>query len=668
MADHKPYVAASKTYPELTLKVCILGFLLAALLAASNAYIGLKMGRTVSGSIPAAVISIAVLHLFRKRNILEHNIVQTAASAGECLAAGIIFTIPALLLLGVWTEFSYWDTLLIGIVGGSLGVLFSVPLRRTMIVEQKLPYPEGIAVAEILKASEKTETSKNINEKSGVTYLIRGGLLAAVFTLCQTGFKLIGDSITLWTQKAGVLFGFGFGFSPVLLAAGYIVGIGVASTIALGNATTWLVGIPVLSLFYPDIAQLAPSDAVTTLYKEHLRYASIGAITFGGLWSLVTLYKPIISAVKASIGSLKHKHKTHEVRTERDIPMVWVVGIIALSTLPLFYIFQHNISGFNLPITPELLLTIVVTCTAFAIFLGFIASAISSYLVGLVGTSSLPISGLAIASITFIAVLLIGMTGTQLSFNHPEYATQAAGIAIVFASIICLSASLGGDNMQDLRAGYALGATPWKQQLILFVGVIAGSLVITPVLDLLLNAYGIGDVLPRAGMDPAKALVAPQATIMAAVAEGVFLGKINNVMFSIGVLIAIVVAFIDHYLQKTGSKIRMPVLAFGLGMYLPMTMVTALFLGGLLSYILHKRYKMDLSAERRGILAAAGLIAGEALTGIALAIPFSLSPVGENALAIPNAFSPMMLSILGLLGFMALVYLIYHSVTHALKR
>ncbi len=660
-----PYVPASKQYPELTLKVYILGFFLAALLAASNAYIGLKMGRTVSGSIPAAVIYIAVLHWFRNKNILEHNLVQTAASAGECLAAGIIFTIPALLMLGVWTEFSYWDTLLIGLIGGGLGVLFSVPLRRTMIVEQQLPYPEGIAVAEILKASEKEKPAKN--EKSGVTYLIRGGLLAAAFTLCQTGFKVIGDSINFWAQKANVLFGFGFGFSPVLLAAGYIVGIGVATTIALGNVTTWILGVPILSLLYPEL-NMDPATAVTTLYKEHLRYASIGAITFGGLWGLVTLYKPIMEAVKASLGSFHYKHARNVPRTERDIPMSIVVGVIAITTLPLFFVFYHNIAAFNLPITSDLLLIIVVVCTVFAIVLGFVASAIASYLVGLVGTSSLPISGLAIASITFIAVLLIGIIGTQLTFDNPQYAAHAAGIAIIFASIICLCASLGGDNMQDLRAGYALGATPWKQQFILFLGVLAGSLVIIPVLDLLLNAYGIGDILPRAGMDPTKALVAPQATIMAAVAEGVFLGKINNVMFSIGVGIAIIVVIIDHYLQKSGSKIRMPVLAFGLGMYLPMTMVTALFLGGVLSYILHKRFKMNEAAERRGILVAAGLIAGEALTGITLAIPFSLSPVGENALMIPTSLSPNMLSLLGLLGFMSLVYLIYISVTKPLKK
>ena len=454
MNHFTPYVPASKKYPELTIKVLILGFLLAMLLAASNAYLGLKMGRTVSGSIPAAVISIAVLHAFRRRNILEHNIVQTAASAGECLAAGIIFTIPALLMLGVWTEFSYWDTLAIGMVGGGLGVLFSVPLRRAMIIEEKLPYPEGLAVAEILKASEVHE-----DQESGVKYLIRGSVFAAIFTVLQTGFKLIGDSISGWTTKLGVVNGFAFGFSPVLLAAGYIVGIGVVMAIALGNILTWQIAVPLLSLIYPDLVGSDAALAANNLYKEHFRYASIGALTFGGLWGLVTLYKPMVEAVKASFTSLQHKTTEKIIRTERDIPMPIVLGIIAFMTLPLFFIFNYNLNQLNLPITPELLLIVAVTCTVLAIILGFISSSIASYLVGLVGTSALPISGIAIAAISFIAVLLMGILGTQLTFDNPEYAAHAAGITIIFAAIICLSASLGGDNMQDLRAGYALGAT-----------------------------------------------------------------------------------------------------------------------------------------------------------------------------------------------------------------
>ncbi|MFI4954859.1 MAG: OPT family oligopeptide transporter [Gammaproteobacteria bacterium] len=651
-----PVVAASQNYPELTLKVIILGFLLAVVLAASNAYLGLKVGRTVSGSIPAAVISIAVLHWFRRRNILEHNIVQTAASAGECLASGVVYTIPALLMLGVWTEFSYLDTLLIAVIGGGLGVLFSVPLRRTMLIEQKLPYPEGIAVAEILKASENSE-----NQASGTKYLLSGGILAALFTLCQTGFKIIGESVTVWTNKLGVVSGFGFGFSPILLAAGYIVGISVTTTMLLGNIVTWQIALPILSWIYPEGVAIDPTLAASTLYKEYFRYASIGAITFGGLWGLITLYKPMLEAVKTSFGSLQHAQSKEIIRTERDIPMPIVLGIVVLMTIPLFLVFQHNVAYAQLPITPELSLIIVVICTTLAIVLGFIASSIAAYLVGLVGTTSMPISGLAIASITFIAVLLMGILGTQLTFDNPEYATRAAGITIIFAAIICLCASLGGDNMQDLRAGLALGATPWKQQIILFVGVVAGAIVIVPVLNLLFNAYGIGDLLPRPGMDPEKVLLAPQATMMAAVSEGVFLGKIISFMFGIGAVIALIVALLDRHLEKINSSFRLPVLAFALGMYLPMPMVAALFVGGVLSFILQRQNFGD-AAMTRGILVAAGLIAGEALTGIILAIPFSLSPVGENALALPLNLSPTLLAVLGLLTFCGLIYLIYASV------
>jgi len=657
--DPNPFVPANKNLPELTLKVIVLGLLLAALMAASNAYLGLKMGRTVSGSIPAAVISIAVLHWFRKRNILEHNIVQTAASAGECLAAGIIFTVPALLMLGLWSEFSYLDTLLIGLVGGGLGVLFSVPLRRAMLIDQKLPYPEGLAVAEILKASEQ-----EAHKEKGAIYLVRGGIFAAVFTLFQTGLKVIGDGFTLWTNKLGVITGFGFGFSPVLLAAGYIVGIGVVSTIALGNVLTWQIGVPLLSWLTPDALLNDPAVEATDLYREQLRYISIGAITFGGLWSLITLYKPMIQAVKTSFRSLRQKSDAEIIRTEYDIPMPIVLGIIVFMMAPLFMVFMQNFNDSGLPVTPELMLITVGVCTVLAIILGFIASSVASYLVGLVGTTSLPISGIAIAAISFIAVLLMGILGTEVTFSNPEYAAHAAGIAIVFAAIICLCASLGGDNMQDLRAGFALGATPWKQQFILFLGVLAGAIIIAPVLNLLLNAYGIGDVLPREGMNPDKALVAPQATIMAAVAEGVFLGKLNGMMFAIGAAIAAVVCFIDYRLEKAGSNFRLPVLAFGLGMYLPMIMVMPLFLGGLLAYILQRNLSKSErpAAERRGILVAAGLIAGEALTGIVLAIPFSMSTQGENALSLNLPIPQNILIWLGFAAYLVIIGLIWVTV------
>jgi putative OPT family oligopeptide transporter len=656
--DSTPYVPASKNYPELTLKVIVLGILLAALLAASNAYLGLKMGRTVSGSIPAAVISIAVLHWFRKRNILEHNIVQTCASAGECLASGVIFTVPALLMLSIWSEFSYFETLLIALVGGFLGVLFSVPLRRAMLVEQKLPYPEGIAVAEILKASEE-----EAHKEKGAIYLVLGGVAASVFTVLQIGLKVIGDGFTLWTNKLGVITGFGFGFSPVLLGAGYIVGIGVVTTIALGNMVTWQLGVPILSWLTPEALLIDPTIAAADLYKGQLRYISIGALIFGGVWSLIMLLKPMMQAIKTSFHSLRHKGEKAILRTEHDIPMPIVLGLVVFLTVPLFFVFLNNLNASGLPITTGLLLMTVVVCTVFAIILGFVASSISSYLVGLVGTTSSPISGIAIAGISFIAVLLMGILGTEISFSNPEYATHAAGIAIVFAAIICLCAGLGGDNLQDLKAGLALGATPWKQQLVLLLGVIAGAIIIAPVLNLLLNAYGIGDVLPRAGMNPEKALVAPQATIMTAVASGVFLGKLNSLLLAIGAAIAAVVCFIDYRLRKT-TRYSLPVLAFGLGMYLPMVMVMALFLGGVLSYLFQRNLTPAErpAAERRGILMAAGLIAGEALTGIVLAIPFSLSTQGENALSLNLPIPQGVLVILGLVAYLGIIALLWFTV------
>jgi len=655
MTNPQPFVPTHIQYPELTPKVIVLGFVMAALLAAANTYLGLKIGRTVSGSIPAAVLSIAILRQFKTRNILEHNLIQTAASAGECLAAGIIFTIPSLLMMGVWQDFHFFETFLIGLVGGGLGVLFSVPLRRVMIISENLPYPEGIAVAEVLKTSENLH-----GDPDDTHYLMKGSLIAALFVICQSGFKILSEGISTWSHKLGAITGFGFGFSPVLLAAGYIVGISVVVPILLGNMLIWQIGVPILSWLQPDMLQMDPAIAATTLYKETLRYVGIGVITFGGLWGLISLFRQIMQAIRTSYHALLEPSMQKLTRTEMDLPITWVLLMIVGLILPLFYIFYDHFQTIHLPITPSLLLLNAVMCTFLAIICGFIASAIASYLVGLIGTTSLPISGLSIAAISLISMLLMAALGLEVSLSTPEYAPLAASIAIIFAAIICLSASLGGDNMQDLKAGYVLGATPWKQQSILFLGVLAGSLVIVPVLDLLLNAYGIGDVLPRIGMDPDKALVAPQASMMRVVAEGFFLGKIKMGFFGVGLLIGCAIAIVDWLLIRAQKTFRLPVLAFGLGMYLPMNLVIPLFVGGLISFLL-KRNPARFN-EKNGILIAAGLIAGEALTGITLAIPFSFSAQGEEVLALPLHLSNTSATLLSAVAFLGMVYALCHAV------
>ncbi len=591
----------ASTPPELTLRACVIGFFLALILSASNAYLGLKMG-LAAGPITAAVITIAVLYMFKNCQVLERNMVQIAASAGQSVAAAIIFTLPALLMLGVWSEFSYTDTVLVGIIGGGLGLLFSVPLRRAMIVEQKLPYPEGRVIAEVLKLSDQ-----KVNQ---IIYLLTGSIIAAIFTVCQTGLKIINHGVSFWTNNFGLLLGAGFSFSPLMLAAGYILGFGVVATIMLGNIMTWQIAIPILSLFSPEVITLDTELSANTLYKEQFRYASIGTIVFGGLWGLITLYKPILRSLKAS-----------SISNQKDIPMSWVIGLIAVMTVPLVLLFLHHFNEFNLPITEKLFWLTIIACTFLAIILGFFASSVSAYIAGLAGATTLPMTGISISAICFIAVFLMGLLGTELAFENPQYRMHMAGITIIFGAMICLCATIGADNMQDLSAGYILGATPWKQQLILFIGILGGVILISPILNLLFYAYGIGDVLPRHNMDASQALLAPQAMMLSSVTQGMLLGNFNSLMFSIGVFIGIVIVIIDYCLEKNNSALRIPVLAFGLGMYLPMTIVTTLFLGGLLAHIGDKLFKNNPTIKLRGTLIAAGLIAGEAVTGILLAIP-----------------------------------------------
>jgi len=595
--------------PEITVKAVVLGAVLSVLLAGANAYLGLLAGMTVSASIPAAVISMAVLRLFRRSNILENNIVQTAASAGESLAAGVIFTLPALLILGTWTSFDYWETTAIAGLGGLLGVLFTVPLRRALVVEAKLAFPEGVATAQVLEVGNKGG--------AGVKHIVAGGVLGAAFKLGQTGLRLWTGSVEVAGRVGGTVAYAGTSLAPALVAVGYIVGINIAVLVFLGGALNWWVAIPILAARH---AASAPDELAWQLWSTQTRYIGVGAMVVGGLWAVVRLWPSLVRGVRAGIAAYRQRRgqgATSVPRTERDAPMQWIGLALIVSVVPLFLVFRHVTDDIGVSAFMALVMLVA----------GFLFSAVASYMAGLVGSSNNPVSGVTIATILTSALLLLAL-GTA--------SATGPAAAILIGAVVCCAAAIGGDNLQDLKTGHLVGATPWKQQVMQAVGVIAAAFVVAPILSLLLHAYGFG----AATETHPEPLRAPQATLMASVARGVFAQDLPWGMMTIGMGLAAVVIVVDVVLETFTNRFRMPVLAVAVGMYLPLELGTAILVGGLVAWatgrLVRRRREggptpTSAGATGRGILFAAGLITGEALLGIALAIPIVLFS-GKNPL------------------------------------
>lgn len=611
---HEPYIPSSKTFPEITVRAVVLAILLAVVLGAANAYLGLFAGMTVSASIPAAVLSMAILRMFRNSNILENNAVQTAASAGESLAAGVIFTIPALVLLGAWDDFDYWETTMIAGFGGLLGVLFTIPLRRALIVENPLQFPEGVATAEVLKVGE--------GGGRGVAAIGWAAAIGAVFKLGETGLRLWGGSVA-WASSVGTsLVYIGSNLSPALVAVGYIVGLNIAVLIFIGGALNWWVAIPILTAMQGGVpAGANPEDFAFGLWSTQTRYLGVGAMVVGGLWALIRLRKSLVGGITSGMAAYRRMKSEggERERTDRDIPLQWVGLIIVLAVVPLFFIFDYFTKASGISLFMAVVMVIA----------GFLFSAVAGYMAGLVGSSNNPISGVTIATILTSAVLLLLIAGRTWG--------PGPAAAILIGAVVCCAAAIAGDNMQDLKAGYVLGATPWRQQTMQMIGVLASAFAIAPILTLLLHAYGIG-APTESHPNP---LTAPQATLMASVASGVFQGGLPWNMVIAGALVAIAVISLDLFLEHRGSTFRAPVLAVAVGIYLPFELEVPIFLGGLLAWAagraFHRRntqadgeLKMRLSGaratgERNGLLFAAGLITGEALVGIGMAVPIVMT-------------------------------------------
>lgn len=628
------------SYPELTWRGMLLAAVMTIIFTASNVYLGLKVGLTFSSSIPAAVISMAILSSFAGSNILENNIVQTQASAAGAQSA-IIFALPALIIVGYWQNFSFFETTLIVLAGSMLGVIFSIPLRRALVVNSKLPYPEGVAAAEILRVGSKIKTLKqsnnlHANQSTGALEIFFGGLFAAIVNLLTNGFQLLSGSYAYWINTSyGSVFQIPLGFSFAITGAGYLIGITIGSAIFFGLFLAWGIIVPYLTATTP-----IPSHFVSDLpgfammiWQTKVRLIGAGVMTIGALWTIIALFKPLVEGLKVSFDFTK-KPTTQRIRTDQDLSphiMLRIMFVTILLLIAAFYYFAHH-----LPITQIKMGLLIGLALIFTLVIGFLVTSVCGYMAGLLGSSSSPISGIAIICIIASSLTLlifdhyIELTATQIGSNF------IVAFAIFITSVILTIACIANDNLQDLNTGYLIGATPWRQQVALLIGCIIGSLVIAPIIELIYQAYGLIGAMPRSNMDPTQALVAPQATLIATIATGIFTGSTNWSMIYIGIAIGIVLIIADQFLQKT-SWFRLSALAVGIGLYLPPTIVMPLVVGTILGWLIDYRLrKKSLAshqnhsslikiANQRGGLFASGLIVGESLIGVCIAIVIVIS-------------------------------------------
>ncbi|EAI0656590.1 OPT family oligopeptide transporter [Campylobacter jejuni] len=625
--------------PELTLRGLVLGSILTIIFTASNVYLGLKVGLTFSSSIPAVVISMAVLSLFKTSNILENNMVQTQASAAGTLSS-VIFVIPGLFMCGYWSEFPLWQTFMICLCGGGLGVLFTIPLRRTMVVESKLAYPEGRAAAEILKVANKDQSSKK--GKQGIKEIALGSFIAAIFSLLSNGFKLAASESNfafIWNKMA---FGFSMGYSLALLGAGYLVGLAGAIALFVGMFLAWGIFTPYLSNFEFDSAKNAV-DLASSVWSSKVRLIGTGAIAIAALWTLIELLKPVIEGIKEIVKNVKITNQEKNERTNIDLSLKSIFILFVLMVVGLFITFYSFVEDANLSIYYQMLFSFVGTLVS--VLIGFFVAAACGYMAGLVGSSSSPISGIGLIGVIISSIVFL-VLGVEL-FQDPMLSKFAVALAIFSTSVILATAAISNDNLQDLKTGHLVGATPWKQQVALLVGCVFGALAIVPVLNLLYQAYGFVGAMPREGMDASSALAAPQANLMSTIAQGIFHHNIEWGYMAFGVFVGILMIIIDKILKGT-QKMSLPPLAVGIGIYLPPAVNIPLVIGGILKYIVmqhltkkyaknsHKEEKLA-SCEQRGTLFASGLIVGESIFGVIIAgiTVFSVSMGGsENPLAL----------------------------------
>ena len=648
--------------PELTVRGILLGAILTIIFTASNVYLGLKVGLTFSSAIPAAVISMAVLKMAKDANILENNMVQTQASAAGTLSA-IIFIIPGMLMISYWQGFEFWQTLVVSACGGCLGVLFTIPLRRAMVVHSDLAYPEGVAAAEILKVGSRTRADGK--SESGIKEILSGSVVAGIIAFLTNGLQVLGGSLSAWFHVGRGMTQLPLGYSTALVGAGYLIGIASGLAMLVGILIAWAGFVPYFTMTEALPDGMTLQKFAGAVYQQKVRLIGAGAMGVAAIWTLMTLARPVIDGVKESIAGTR-MNDTEKGLHRMDIDMsmksiALVFGVTVIGLLAIFYLF---VSPESIPPNQKLIFTVV--GVGVSVLMGFFVAAACAYMAGLVGTSASPISGIGILGIIVSSLVMYALCSSFGIFDLPGGEKFATATAIFTTSIILAIACISNDNMQDLKTGWLVGATPWRQQAALLIGCVVGALVIAPVLNLLYEAYGFPGAMPRPGMDPAQALSAPQAVLMTTIAQGIFSSKLAWEYIYIGIGLGVVLVLIDQLLKRTTKNLVLPPLAVGMGIYLPPVIQTPLVVGAILGYFLNRHLRKTAGVEaeaaglRRGTLFASGLIVGESIVGVLLAglIVLSVSNGGdENPLAMVGSDFADTAEMLGLAVFLGILAL-----------
>jgi putative OPT family oligopeptide transporter len=641
---------------ELTVRGLVLGAAITLIFTAANVYLGLKVGLTFASSIPAAVISMAVLRMFKTGTIYENNIVQTVASAAGTISS-VIFVLPGLVMVGWWSGFPFWPAFGVCVVGGILGVMFTIPLRRALVTTSDLPYPEGVAAAEVLRVG--TGSREGAAEgKAGLITVIWGSIASAVFA-AVTATRVFAGELDYYFRAGSAASGFGFSLSFALLGAGHLIGLAVGLAILVGFVIAWGIFVPLLTMMHPAAGDAAA--VATTVWAHQVRFIGAGAIGISAIWTLLRLAVPVWTGLLSAIEASRRRSAGEGhllARTEHDMP-IGIVALISIACLiPMAVLLVAFLHGGSLA---NYIVPLVIASVAYVVVIGFVVAAVAGYMAGLIGSSNSPVSGLAI-----LAVIGISLVVLFVAHGAAGSAKDAlVAFALFVTSVVLSAATIANDNLQDLKTGQLVDATPWRQQVALIVGTVFGSLVIPPILDLLNAAYGFAGAPHPHAAAAAQPLPAPQATLISTLAKGVISGQIPWNLIGLGALVGIGVIIVDELLRaSTKQKAKLPPLAVGLGIYLPTSTTAGAVVGAILGWGYNRWVSGKPHAEalkRLGVLLASGLIVGESLFGVLLSGIIVASGKGAPLALVGDSFL-IPSEIIGGIAFVLLALALYRWV------
>jgi putative OPT family oligopeptide transporter len=644
---------------ELTLRGLILGVLITVVFTAANVYFGLKAGLTFATSIPAAVISMAVLRAVKGATLQENNIVQTVASAAGTLSS-IIFVLPGMVMIGWWTGFPYWVSFAICVFGGVLGVMYSIPLRRALVSQSDLPYPEGVACAEVLKVGSGEHGHGVEESQAGLSALLWGSIVAGAFSLITATRIFASDVVKNFRVGERGVSGFDFLLSFALFGVGHLVGLWVGLAMLVGLLISWAWGVPHYSALAPDTANLAALAHDTWSHK--VRFVGAGTIGVSAVWTLAKMARPVLAGLRSAMVASRTRAQGNAASlplTEQDIP-IGIVGLVSLvCILPVAVLLAQFVSASGLGAN---LAWLVISGVLYIAIMSFLVSAVCGYMAGLIGSSNSPLSGIGIlAVIGYALILVFTLHGELATSGKPLVAFALFVTAVVFAA-----AAIANNNLQDLKTGQLVEATPWKQQVALVIGVIAGAAIIPPILDLLNRAYGF---VGAPGVPHQHPLPAPQAGLISALAQGVIQNNVDWTLIQIGIGIGVVIIGVDALVRRMSPKAHLSPLAVGLGMYLPTQSTLMVVVGAVCGYLYDRRAERTARPEavkQLGVLLASGMIVGEGLIGVLVAALVAFSGQDFPLALVPDAFADNGAVWLGGAAFALVIYLLYRKVARSL--